>query len=127
MEKTNKEILNYRHESVDIYKITLGCSICGYDKHPSCLCFDHLPDHEKSEHVKNGYSKKSCAGGMYRLYSKKHSIKDLIDEIKKCRLLCHNCHMELTHCKNTRSKNKTDKRINNIKELEKNLKEFESN
>jgi hypothetical protein len=127
MGKTNKQIKDYRHEHVDIYKITLGCSICGYDKHPSCLCFDHLPNQEKSEHVKNGYSKRSSAGGMYRLYSKKHSIKDLVDEINKCRLLCHNCHMEITHSRNTRSKDKTEKRIIDLEELEKRLKEFESN
>lgn len=100
--KTGKEIKNYRHKMVDLYKLSVGCELCGYKKHPSALCFDHLPDTVKAEAVKNGYSKKPCAGGMYRLYHRSFSIDDLINEIKKCRVVCSNCHMELTHSKNDR-------------------------
>ena len=64
------------------------------------ICFDHLPGYEKAEITKNGCSKRNCAGGMFMLYSKKYDIEELIDEIKKCRLLCHNCHMENTHKNN---------------------------
>lgn len=96
-------VYNLRHELVDLYKMSIGCEICGYKKHPSSLCFDHLPNTNKSEHVKNGYSKRSSAGGMSRLYYKKHNIEQLIDEIKKCRILCSNCHMEITHSKIKRS------------------------
>lgn len=123
MKLTAKQILKNRHKLVDIYKISKGCCICGYNKHPSSLCFDHLPDQDKSEHVKNGYSKKSCAGGMYRLYSPKHSILELIEEIKKCRILCNNCHMEITHCKNERKD--TKERINSIEDLEEKLINYE--
>lgn len=112
---------SYRHEQVDIYKISVGCSICGYNKHPSALCFDHLPEYEKAEITKNGCSKRSGAGGMYRLYDKKHSPEDLINEIKKCRVLCSNCHMELTHSKNTRTSDNIQNKIS-LEELEKNLK-----
>ena len=123
---TAKQVKDYRHECVDIYKITKGCAECGYNYHPSNLCFDHLPGEEKSEHVKNGYSKRSSAGGMYRLYSKKHSAKELISEIKKCKILCHNCHMKRTHYKNQRTIDKVEKRIYSESELEKLLIDFES-
>ena len=92
-----------RHKRIDLYKMNRGCDRCGYNRHPSALCFDHLPGTSKADIVKNGYSKRSCAGGMFKLYSKKYPVKQLIDEIRKCRLLCSNCHMELTHSKNPRA------------------------
>jgi hypothetical protein len=97
----NKETIEYRKNIIDQYKVSNGCSICGYNKHPASICFDHLDGSEKAEITKNGCSKRSCAGGMYMLYSKKHHIEDLISEIQKCRLLCHNCHMEHTHKNNS--------------------------
>jgi hypothetical protein len=121
---TSKEIKENRHKLVDIYKVTKGCVMCGYNEHPSSLCFDHLPNEEKSEHVKNGYSKKSCAGGMYRLYSKKYDVKQLIEEIKKCRILCHNCHMSVTHSTNKRKN--TKEKIESIEDLEYKLLKYEN-
>lgn len=93
----NKQTVEHRKKWIDLYKVSNGCSICGYNKHPAGLCFDHLPGFEKAEITKNGCSKRSCAGGMFMLYGKKHDIEELISEIRKCRLLCHNCHMENTH------------------------------
>lgn len=93
----NKETIEHRKHWINLYKLSNGCSICGYNKHPAGLCFDHLPGYEKAEITKNGCSKRNCAGGMFMLYNKKHDIEELIAEIKKCRLLCHNCHMEHTH------------------------------
>jgi hypothetical protein len=127
MGKTSKEILNYRHECVDIYKMSKGCEECGYNTHPYNLCFDHLPGEEKSEHVKNGYSKRSSAGGMYRLYAKSHSIEDLVGEMKKCRVLCNHCHMKHTHgINNKRCINNISKKISSIEDLEKILREYEN-
>jgi hypothetical protein len=123
--KTNKETIAFRHEQVDIYKISVGCCVCGYNKHPSALCFDHLPNCEKAEVTKNGCSKRTCAGGMYRLYSKNHSANDLISEIKKCRVLCSNCHMELTHNKNIRILDNLKSKTT-MQELESALIEFEN-
>jgi hypothetical protein len=99
---TNKEIKAQRHALVDNYKLTVGCHVCGYNAHPSALCFDHQPEHEKSDITKNGGAKRTQAGGMYRLYSAKYSTDELLDEIKKCKVMCHNCHMEHTHSNNTR-------------------------
>jgi len=125
--KTNKQIQNFRHTAVDIYKISVGCCICGYNKHPSALCFDHLPDTDKSVLIKNGYSenKVGVGGGMYNMYYKSTDVEDLIKEIKKCRVVCSNCHMELTHKNNARTKNNIDFAIN-IQELEQCLRIFEN-
>ena len=91
------DIQKNRHRRINLYKLYKGCERCGYNKHPSALCFDHLPNQKKNEITKNGYSKRSTAGGMFKLYSKKYSVNQLIAEIRKCRILCSNCHMELTH------------------------------
>ena len=90
-----KQTTQHRKKWVDVYKASNGCSACGYNKHPSALCFDHLPEHDKHDQCKSG----SKAGGMFMLYHKKYSVTELITEIKKCRLLCHNCHMEQTYKK----------------------------
>jgi len=122
--KTNNRTIAFRHEQVDKYKISIGCCSCGYNKHPSALCFDHLPEYEKAEITKNGCSKRTCAGGMYRLYSKENTTQDLISEIKKCRVMCSNCHMELTHVKNLRTFDNIQSRIT-LDELEQKLLAFD--
>lgn len=127
MKKIRKNIKKHRHEIIDIYKVSVGCKECGYNEHPSSLCFDHLPGEKKSDHVKNGYSKRPSAGGMYRLYSKKYSISELIIELRKCIVLCNNCHMKKTHCSNKRTRDKIKKFINSIEEVEKILLEYEKN
>jgi len=95
----NKETIEHRRCWINLFKMSHGCSICGYDKHPSALCFDHIKPEEKHEMTKNGCSKRNHAGGMFMLYGKKFSSDVLLDEINKCRILCHNCHMEQTHNK----------------------------
>lgn len=107
---TNKQIINLRKQIINTYKVSVGCCICGYNKNPSSLCFDHLPEYEKRDECRSG----SKAGGMFALYSKKYHSNEIIEEIKKCRVLCCNCHMEVTH-KNPQYINK---QINNIKQLQ---------
>ena len=34
---------------------------------------------------------------MYKLYAKKYPVETLMAEIRKCRVLCCNCHMEATY------------------------------
>jgi hypothetical protein len=122
MAKTNKEIQKFRHIAVDIYKISVGCSICGYNKHPSALCFDHLPHYQKHDSCRSG----SKAGGMYILYNKKYPLSILIEEIKKCRVVCANCHMEITHKNNNRTINNVTIKLLSIHELEESLRFFEN-
>lgn len=94
---TNLETIELRKQIINTYKVINGCCVCGYNSNPSALCFDHVSDDIKHEDTKNGYSKRSSAGGMFKLYSKRYSSDDIINEIKKCRILCCNCHMEHTH------------------------------
>ena len=119
----NKQTIAHRKAQIDAYKLSNGCSICGYNRHPSALCFDHLPGTDKAEETKNGCSKRTCAGGMFMLYGKKYSTEVLIDEIKKCRILCHNCHMEQTYSKTSINQNSIDPF--SLERLEFNLKNYE--
>ncbi len=59
------------------YKSTLSCEKCG-ESHPACLDFHHRD--EKLESV----SKMRC-----------WSINKILEEIKKCSVLCSNCHRKL--------------------------------
>ena len=107
--RSKKEIVEGRHRWIDNYKLNKGCKKCGYDKHPSSLCFNHLPEHKGKKNImtKNGGSKKTDkhsmnAGGMYRLYDPTFPPKVLINEIRKCEILCANCHQEETYPNNPR-------------------------
>src|SRR5690349_3122146 len=63
------------------YKDTLYCMLCG-EKHPACLQFHHRNKVEKSFNI----------GDMARRPTSK---KRIINEIKKCDVLCVNCHAKL--------------------------------
>lgn len=58
------------------------CSICGYNKNISSLCFHHEDPSTKSFEL-----------DIRRLSN--NSMKTIEEEFKKCILLCHNCHNEL--------------------------------
>lgn len=69
-----------------------GCEICGYNAHPAALTFDHL-------NPANKYRTKS--GNLVHLSDmikgNRYSLKTVLTEIEKCRVLCFNCHMETTY------------------------------
>lgn len=59
-----------------------SCDICGYSKNTAALCFHHLdPDTKKLS-----IDIRACSN---------NKMKILIEEAKKCQLLCSNCHMEI--------------------------------
>ena len=62
-------------------KLFLGCSICGYKKCNEALQFDHVDVYNKTMDISrmSGYS-----------------FKSLKNEMRKCRVLCANCHAEHT-------------------------------
>lgn len=68
------------------YKRTLKCTLCGED-HPATINFHH----------KNGKEKDN--GVSYFVYNG-YSTKRIMKEIKKCQILCSNCHRKL-HFKNS--------------------------
>lgn len=64
------------------YKETLSCSVCG-ENHAACLEFHHKNNAKKSFSVSDGIER----GGF--------SQDALLSEIKKCIVLCANCHRKL--------------------------------
>ncbi len=71
----NKEIKTFLAN----YKISIGCKDCGYNKHHSALDFDHIKG-KKNLNV--------C-------FAK--SITQAKQEIKKCEVVCSNCHRIRTY------------------------------
>lgn len=69
----NKEKRRRRH--LNRYKMMKGCAQCGYRKHPIALDFHHV-----------GGKDKGIAGMLT------HSLANLMKEIRKCIVLCSNCH-----------------------------------
>jgi transcription elongation factor Elf1 len=62
-------------------KLYLGCCICGYKKSSDALQFDHKDIHTKKKEISR---------------MRGYSIKAVKDEMRKCRVLCANCHAEHT-------------------------------
>lgn len=65
-----------------VKKLGGKCAVCGYNKNLSALVFHHVND-----------KKLSLTARTFSRFDE-HIIND---EIKKCILLCHNCHSELHH------------------------------
>lgn len=75
--KTNKEHYYDNRAFIDSLKLSVGCVLCGYNKHPQALQFDHLDPNKKS----------------FTISSNLRKSKETIEkEIQKCRVLCANCH-----------------------------------
>ena len=83
IEKCKEYSLKDYHKTKDFLnniKLGLGCQICGYNEHPSVLIFHHKNPKEKEFNIGN----------------KRVSKKRLLKEIKKCVVLCSNCHRVIT-------------------------------
>ena len=73
----DREKLARRRRWLQKYKMEKGCEMCGYKEHPAALHFDHLDPATKVAPVAN---------------MMKRPIDILVAEIRKCRILCANCH-----------------------------------
>lgn len=62
-----------------LHKIEIGCSCCGYNKSASALEWHHVND-DKDFHPSYGLAL---------------SWEAYLEEVKKCTLLCANCHREV--------------------------------
>jgi len=62
------------------YKLYCGCCVCGYKKSAVALQFHH----------KDGADKKNCVANL-------KGMKKIREEIKKCVVLCANCHAVITY------------------------------
>ena len=68
---------------VDKLKSETPCTDCGNKYPPYVMDFDHLPQFDKVDHI--------------AVLANGGSWKKLLDEIKKCELVCSNCHRIRTH------------------------------
>ena len=68
---------NRRKHHLNNYKTKKGCAVCGYNAQGCALDFDHL-------------DRKTKLASVSRLTL--GSLKKLFDEIRKCQVLCRNCH-----------------------------------
>ena len=74
VKRNRKKKLEYMQR----YKLLVGCAFCGYKEHYAALDFDHINPSEKSGTISQSYN----GWGM----------KKIKDEIRKCQVLCANCH-----------------------------------
>lgn len=86
---TDREISYYadrgrKKKFILLEELGCKCEVCGYNKNLAALCFHHRDEHTKSY------------GLDARMFAS-HSMESLREEISKCQILCHNCHMELHH------------------------------
>lgn len=72
----------YRTEKREIVNgIKRQCVVCGYDRCKKALDFHHVTDDKED-------------GIAAMVMSKEHTIDELMLELKKCVVLCSNCHRE---------------------------------
>jgi hypothetical protein len=63
------------------YKSTLQCFICGYHENQTALHFHHISKKDKKHNVSD-------------MVGRGYSITNIKKEIRKCIVLCANCHYE---------------------------------
>lgn len=73
----------YKQKKLEIQdlKIGLKCAKCGYDKCGAALEFHHINPNDKDVEVS-------------RMISNNYTLEKVYEEIKKCVVLCSNCHHE---------------------------------
>lgn len=84
VERTRKMRFKMRKELKDIYGSK--CSICGYSKCLAALHFHHLDPKTKKFGINEALKLKT---------ETKITKEEIIEEIKKCILVCSNCHFEI--------------------------------
>ena len=71
-----REFQQKRRKQINAIKLEAGCRRCGYREHPAALDFNHIHG-EKLFNISQDTKRK---------------WQDILDEIAKCEVLCHNCH-----------------------------------
>lgn len=77
------------------------CELCN-EKEIFKLCFHHKVTHEKEANI------------SYLIYKR---FSEIESELKKCQLLCHNCHAELHYIQSKQRKSKYDRASNNKQKI----------
>ena len=94
MAKNTINIYYRRKHWIQKWKMHHGCKECGYAHCPEALHLDHTVPGSKHSQLKNGKRNTSYGGGMANLYRAKYPIEVLMAEVRKCQILCANCHAE---------------------------------
>lgn len=79
--KELRKDIKLRKKLLDMYKLYKGCAICGYNKCAAALDFHH-----------EGEDKEKNIAKMVNSY---FNFKRVLKEVKKCIVLCANCHREV--------------------------------
>jgi len=84
MSYSSEKVKRWRKNTKDRMVAAMGgcCQICGYNKSTSALEFHHVNPDEKEN-----------AFGEFRANNKRWLL--LIEELRKCVMLCSNCHKEI--------------------------------
>jgi len=80
----HKKLISFRQKVLRRYKLLKGCAYCGYKEHFSALDFDHINKITKIKSVS-------------RLVTDSVSFKKIKNEVRKCNVLCSNCHRIKTY------------------------------
>lgn len=93
----------YQQKKIKIQdlKIDLKCQKCGYDRCGASLEFHHLNPEEKDKQIA-------------RMISNNYSLDKVREEIKKCIVLCSNCHHEFHFLNNNNSEYTIEDFLNDI-------------
>lgn len=86
MSRNSENVKQWRKRNAQRMRNAFGgkCGICGYDRCSAALSFHHLDPTQKSF-------------GFASRRAKARSWGELVSEMRKCVLLCHNCHMEIEY------------------------------
>jgi hypothetical protein len=89
--KTSKqERYQAKRDFVNNYKSSRGCEMCGWNAHPAGLDLDHLDPKTKYKDKNGNLVSPSTMVSRY-------TLQVIQVELKKCRVLCRNCHAIFTH------------------------------
>ena len=77
------------YKVISKFKLKKGCSFCNYKKCSEALQFHHIDKSTKLFGISNKLSKKNNLSPI--------KWKEIKSEIKKCIILCANCHAEETY------------------------------
>jgi hypothetical protein len=68
-------------------KVLAGCRVCGYNRSPYALQFNHINPEDKTKINSNPRT----------AYHARWKMSRILEELSKCEILCSNCHAEHTH------------------------------
>ena len=68
---------------INMIKLNRGCAICGYNESATALDFHHIDRKNKKYNI----------SAMVR---EGFSMREILQEIEKCEVLCSNCHREIS-------------------------------